>query len=260
LQDKINAGIIEDINSSEKFNNILTLFKIEKSQLMEKAVDTAKQYTFAFFSNITSIISLQLGLILKFFCMVLMLFFLLKDGASLGPMVYRALPFPDDIEHDIAERLRRVINVLITGNLFIMALQGSMLGLGLHIAGFPAVLLWGALGSILSLIPVIGTSIIWIPAALYLLFTGSYLMALFVGIWSIAWYFLLENLLKPLIFGGTLSFHPVLLFFLLLGSIQTFGIAGVLIGPIILTLFISMWEIYKMLDLYAPKKNPKPTD
>ena len=222
---------------------------------MEKTITTARQYLFSFFRNITSIISFQVSLIMNFFCMVLILFFLLKDGDALGALMYKALPFPKEIEHDVSKRLQRAINVLVTGNLFIMGIQGFMLGIGLYIAGFSAPLLWGVIGSVFSLLPLIGTSVVWIPAVVYLIVIKSYFWAVFVGVWSLLWYLVLENLLKPIIFGGTLSFHPLLFFFLLLGSIQTFGMGGIIIGPIILTLFVSLWEIYKMLDLYGPQKN-----
>ena len=254
FQGKINIDMLNAVQNNEKLLGVLKFLDIEESKLMEKAADNARQYLFDFFRNITSIVSFQVSLIMNFFCMVLILFFLLKDGAALGPIIYRALPFPQEIEHDVSKRLQKVINVLVTGNLSIMGVQGLMLGIGLYIAGFSAPLLWGVVGSIFSLIPLIGTSVVWVPAVIYLVAMKSYFWAVFVGIWSLLWYLLLENLLKPLIFGGTLSFHPLLFFFLLLGSIQTFGMAGIIIGPIILTLFVSLWEIYKMLDLYAPKK------
>jgi len=254
LQSKINTDTLSVVHDNEELRDVLKFLNIEKSKFIEKAIDSVQQYLFGFFKNITSIISFQVSLIMNFFCMVLILFFLLKDGSALGPMVYRALPFPNELEHDVSKRLQRVINLLITGNLFIMGAQGFMLGIGLYIAGFSAPLLWGVIGSFFSLIPLIGTSIVWIPAVIYLIVIKSYFWAVFVGIWSLLWYLIFENLLKPLIFGGTLSFHPLLFFFLLLGSIHTFGMTGIIIGPIILTLFVSLWEIYKMLDLYAPKK------
>lgn len=106
------------------------------------------------------------------------------------------------------------------------------------------------MAALLSLIPVIGTSLVWLPAVVYLVVTGAYLKALFLGVWCLAWYLLLENLVKPKAFGKKLNFNPVIFFFLLIGGIQAFGLPGVFIGPLILTLFYSLWEIYKMLEAY----------
>ena len=115
--------------------------------------------------------------------MVLMLFFLLKDGYKMGSTFYKVLPFPDDMEKNIVSRLKEVIRVLLAGNLLIMILQGLMLGVGFFIGGIKMPLLWGSLGAILSLIPVVGTVLIWLPAgqAKCELFT----LDLTVG-WSIA--------------------------------------------------------------------------
>ena len=257
LQEKINADLFERIQNSEIVVIGMQLFDIDKTELLQRATVLIRQYSLSVLKSITSIISFQFDLLLSFLCMILMLFFLFKDGANLASFVYRTLPFPDDIEHKVGTRLKKVINVLVVGNFFIMSLQGFMLGLGLYIAGFSSFMLWGVIGCIFSLIPVVGTSFVWIPAVLYLLIAKSFGWAIFVAVWSLVWYFLLENLLKPVVFGSTLNFHPLLFFFLLLGSIKGFGLAGVIIGPILLTLFVSLWEIYKMLDLYGTNKRKK---
>jgi predicted PurR-regulated permease PerM len=132
-----------------------------------------------------------------------------------------------------------------------MILQGFMVGFGLFIAGIGTPLLWGTAAAVLSLIPVIGTSFIWIPASIYLSVNGDYGMAIFVAGWSFLWYMILENIVKPKVFGDRLHFHPLLFFFLLLGSIHSFNLPGVIIGPIILSLFYSFWEIYKVIDDYT---------
>ena len=257
LQEKINADLFERIQNSEIVVIGMQLFDIDKTELLQRATVLVRQYSLSVLKSITSIISFQFDLLLSFLCMILMLFFLFKDGANLAPFIYRTLPFPDDLEHKVGARLKKVINVLVVGNFFIMSLQGFMLGLGLYIAGFSSFMLWGVIGCIFSLIPVVGTSFVWIPAVLYLLITKSFGWAIFIAVWSLVWYFLLENLLKPVVFGSTLNFHPLLFFFLLLGSIKGFGLAGVIIGPILLTLFVSLWEIYKMLDLYGTNKRKK---
>lgn len=250
VMEKINEGMIQQIRENPLFLSTLDFFNVNPDELTEQALAASRKYIPVLFSDLTSIITVQIDLAGTFLCILLILFFLLKDGKNLGPWFYRSLPFPDDLEKKVVHRLKKVVNVLITGNLCIMFLQGLMLFIGLKIAGLSAPLLWGSIGAVLSLIPVIGTSLIWIPVSLYLVLTGSYMTALFVSVWSLSWYLVLENLLKPFIFGETLNFHPLILFFLLMGSIHTFGLSGIFLGPIILSLFVSLWEIYKMLDLY----------
>jgi len=246
--------ILKNMGENKTVDTVLTFLNIEKAELGERILSYFKETSMSAFASITSIVSFPINFIIKFFLMMLILYFLFKDAYNLEGAVYRILPLPSDLEMNIVTRLKSVIYVLMLGNLFIMLLQGFMVGLGLFIAGVSTPLVWGTLAAILSLIPVIGTTLIWLPAALYLYFTGNYGMAVFAASWCFAWYMILENLVKPKIFGDRLNFHPLLFFFLLLGSIQAFNLPGVIIGPIILSLFYSFWEIYKILDDYMQNK------
>jgi len=250
----VNYDILKNIGENKLVDNALTFFNIEKADLGERVLSYFKETSMSVFASITSIVSFPINFIIKFFLMMLILFFLFKDAYNLEGAVYRILPLPTDLEMNIVTRLKGVIYVLMLGNLFIMVLQGFMVGFGLFIAGVSTPLIWGTLAAILSLIPVIGTTLIWFPASLYLYFTGNYGMAVFTASWCFSWYMILENLVKPKIFGDKLNFHPLLFFFLLLGSIQAFNLPGVIIGPIILSLFYSFWEIYKILDDYMQNK------
>ena len=232
----------------------LVFFNIEKTEFTARIISYFKEMSMSAFSSITSIVSFPISIITQFFTMLLILFFLFKDAYNLEGMVYRILPLPDELEKNIVKRLKGVIYVLMLGNLLIMILQGLMVGAGLYISGISTPLIWGTLAAVLSLIPVIGTTLIWLPASVYLYFTGHPGMGIFVACWCFSWYMVLENLVKPRIFGDKLNFHPLVFFFLLLGSIQAFNLPGVIIGPIILSLFYSFWEIYKILDDYMQNK------
>ncbi len=250
VQKEIKAGIVDDIYSSRVVQDILAYLNIDKSEITKKATDFVQNISGMLLSSVQAMIAYPLGLLIDFFFLLLILFFMLKDGSALTTIFYRVMPFPDDLEEKVVSRLKEVIRVLLTGNLIIMICQGILVGIGLFIAGIPLAFLGGSLAAILSLIPVIGTTLVWLPAVIYLLAAGSYLMALFVGVWCLGWYLLLEEVVKPKVFGKKLNFHPVVFFFLLLGSIQTFGLPGVFVGPLLLTLFYSLWEIYKMLEAY----------
>ncbi|MBN2158214.1 MAG: AI-2E family transporter [Spirochaetes bacterium] len=250
IQKQIKAGILDDIYGSVFFQTILGYLNIETSEITGKAKDVIQNTSGTILSSAQAMIAYPLSLTINFLFLLLMLFFMFKDGNVMASLFYKTLPFPDDLEEKVIERMKEVVRVLLTGNLMIMMIQGFLVGLGLFIVGIPLAFLGGSLAAILSLIPVIGTSLVWIPAVIYLSLSGSYLSALFLGIWCLVWYLLLENLLKPKLFGEKLHFHPVVFFFLLLGSIQAFGLPGVFVGPILLTLYYSLWEIYKMLQAY----------
>ncbi len=250
----LNYDFLKSLGNHPLVDKTLAFFNIEKAEMISRIVSYFKDMSMSVFASITSIISFPISFLTQFFMMMLILFFLFKDATNLEGTVYRILPLPDDLEMDIVRRLKGVIYVLMLGNLLIMILQGLMVGIGLYIAGVSTPLIWGTLAAVLSLIPVIGTTLIWLPASVYLYFAGHTGMAIFTASWCFSWYMVLENLVKPKIFGERLNFHPLLFFFLLLGSIQAFNLPGVILGPIILSLFYSFWEIYKVLDDYMQHK------
>ncbi len=242
------------LHKSDMAQELIGILNISETEIMQKIVAYLQRMSLNFFSNLTGLLSFSIKFALDFFFMLLILFFLFKDGYRLEEPFYRILPFPDDIEMDVIDRLRQVIKILLAGNLLIMVLQGSMVGVGFIIGGVGMPLLWGSIAAIFSLIPVIGTTFVWVPAVLYLVALGQFGDAAVVAIWCLAWYLLLENLVKPVVFGEQLKFHPLIFFFLLIGSIQAFGLPGVIIGPILLTLFFTFWEMYWLIDAYTNKK------
>ncbi len=251
IQKQFDPRIFDDfIHESGVMKTVYRFLDITEGELVKKIAGALQNASLALFSNLTDVLSFSIRFTVNFFFMFLILFFLFSEGKHFGVLFYKLMPFPNDIEKSVIRRLKEVIKVLMVGNMLIMAVQGIMLGLGFYIAGLPAPLLWGSIAAILSLIPVIGTSFIWLPAAAALAITGNVFWGVFLGAWCLAWYLALENLLKPKLLGEKLAFHPLIFFFLLLGSIQAFNLPGVIVGPILLTLFYSFWEIYRILEEY----------
>lgn len=251
-----------DLNETEVYlrNNklvveILKYFNISEREIIQKIVQNLQQTSLTVFSRLTNIVTFSIKFSVNFLFMLLIMFFFFSEGEKISLAIYNIMPFPDDIEKDIIDRLKNVIKVLVAGNLLIMIMQGTMVGLGFYISKLPIPLLAGSIAAIFSLIPVIGTSFVFVPAVIYLLITGEYTYASFLLIWCFSWYLFLENVVKPKVFGKRLNFHPLVFFFLLIGSIQTFNLPGVIVGPLLLTLFYSLWEIYKILDVYGLKKD-----
>ena len=250
LKQKFDSRLIYDFIQEIGIKNVFLYLNISEEEILQKIIELSQKASFAIFSNLRSVIIYPIKLMINIFFMILILFFLLKDGYKVDKSIYRISPFPSDIERNVIERLKQVIKVLLAGNILIMILQGFTVGLAFYIFGIRMPLLWGSITAILSLIPGIGTPIVWLPVVIYFLYLGKYFSAITIGIWCLFGYFLLENILKPKFFGEKLNFNPLIFFFLLLGSIQAFNLPGVIIGPLLLTLFYSFWEIYKLLDEY----------
>ena len=181
--------------------------------------------------------------ITKFIFAIFILFFLFRSGHKLGPIIYKTLPFPDEVEQEVGDRMVNVLDAVIKGNVVISLLQGIMIGVYFWFFGLPTPILYGSLATIFALLPIIGTAIIWAPGATYLYLSGSPTSAVFFGILSLASYLILENLLKPWILDKRLNLHPAFLFLALLGGLSAFGVKGLILGPFIVTTFLSFWEL-----------------
>ena len=238
--------LISYVEKSAFFQKLIAYFSISEGELVARILGYLQKAALGLFSNATQILTFSFNLAVNFFFMILMLLFLFQEAFKLEDIFYHAVPFPREIEKDVINRLKEVIKVLIAGNLLVMIFQGVLVGIGFMIAGIKIPLFAGSVAAVFSLIPVVGTSFVWLPAVIYLIVLKKFGLAVFLGVWCLAWYLMLENVLKPSLFGKKLHFHPLIFFFLLLGSIQTFGLAGVILGPVILTLFYSLWEIYKI--------------
>ncbi|MBN1501884.1 MAG: AI-2E family transporter [Spirochaetes bacterium] len=241
--------VIDKVSSSFNYSETEKYLRITKF-----IQDTAQPVA----ARLKDLISFSINLPVNFFFMILILIFLLQEGHKYGSKIYDILPFPDDLVKQVFKRLKDVIKILIAGNFFIMLCQGILVGIGLKIAGIADYKLIAIIvAAVFSLIPVLGTVFVWGPVAVYLMINGQVLQAVIISVWCLTWYQVLENIVKPSLFGKKLKFHPLLFFFLLLGSLKTFGLSGVIIGPIILTVFYSLWEIYNLIDIYDTKKLEK---
>jgi len=128
----------------------------------------------------------------------------------------------------------------VYGGLVIAAVQGAMVGLALWVFGVPSPVLWGVLAAITSLIPVVGSAIIWVPAALYLVISGHWAQGLILTLWSTAVAGAIDNILRPYLISGRVQMHTLLIFFAVFGGVNLFGVLGLVIGPLILAITITL--------------------
>lgn len=179
---------------------------------------------------------------------IIILFFLFKDGHKFYMEFSELLPFEQDTLDELKNQVKQVFSTIFKGNLFIAIMQGIFLGIGFAIVGIPNILLYSFLGSIFSIIPILGTSIVWIPATFYLYFVKNSLpSAVFLAIYSLFSFLILENIVKPKLLNKQIGIPSILLFLAILGGLKEFGITGVILGPVILALFIIMWRLYPII-------------
>ena len=183
--------------------------------------------------------------VFHFFVMIFLAFYLVRDGENMLRGIKDLSPLREDQENRILEKIRVVARSALLGNFLTAVCQGVAGGIGLAIVGIPAIL-WGTLMGFSSLIPLVGTSIVWIPAAGYLLLLGRWKSAIFLALWSIVLVSTMDNFLRPFLMRGQAKMSPFYIFLAIIGGISCFGVAGILYGPLILGFATVMLYIYQV--------------
>lgn len=182
--------------------------------------------------------------IVMFFLMLYLLFFVLRDGDTMLRFIHDAVPLPDELEKRLFVKFAEVARATIKGTLLIGLLQGFLGGLIFAILGIQGAIFWGVVMVILSLLPAVGSALIWGPAAIYLFVTGDWGKGTILLAYGGLLIGLADNFLRPILVGRDTKMPDYLVLFSTLGGLGLFGITGFVLGPVIAALFLAVWEIY----------------
>ena len=180
-----------------------------------------------------------------FLIMLFTLFFVFRDGPHTYATILRAIPLEEEHKAKIFERLNTTIKAVVTGTLLTAFAQGMTAGVAYYLLGVPFSVLLGALSGLLSMLPVGGSAIVWVPVALYLLLSGAVakgIILIGIGAGLVG---LMDNLLQPLLIGGKARLPVLPLFLASFGGLAYFGLLGLFIGPILLALVLETFVIYQ---------------
>ncbi len=176
--------------------------------------------------------------------MLYLLFFLFRDGETLAAHIRRASPLDDRQTAHLLGKFTSVVKATVKGNVIIALIQGSIGGVTFWALGIQAALLWTVLMAILSLLPAVGSALIWGPAAVYLLILGDYFRAgvlLAVGIFVIS---TVDNFLRPPLVGRGTMLPDYAVLISTVGGLSLVGMNGFVIGPLIAALFVAVWSLF----------------
>ena len=219
----------------------LEKFDINIKQAMKFAAGEVSSFLISYS---TAILRNLFSFAVKVFVLLLVLFFIYKDGDRFLHRLLSLITIPGGHLSELVESIRNVLNAVIFG-IFLTCFVHSVLGgIGYWIADLPSPVLLGIMTGVSSLIPVVGTALIWVPAAVYLFFKAGVLKGLFMLGWGLLVISTSDNLVRPFFISGKghISFLVVILG--ILGGLAAFGFIGIIAGPIILSLFITVLEIY----------------
>ncbi|MCX8520760.1 MAG: AI-2E family transporter [Rhodoferax sp.] len=170
-------------------------------------------------------------------------YFFLRDGQQISRSFWRAVPLLPAQKEVFRSRFSAVIRATIKGSVSIALIQGSLGGLAFWFLEVKGALLWGMLMALASLLPVIGTALVWLPVVVYLLLAGEGWKALQLAVFSVAVIGFTDNLLRPILVGRTAQMPDYVVMITTLGGIAVFGINGIVIGPLIAAMFFAAWHL-----------------
>lgn len=219
---------------------IQTVYPDFKIDLTEQIKTTAQWLT----GSLGAIFKGTISTIFIFFISLIGSFYFFRDGKEFLQVIIKASPLRDHEDHVIFERLAKAVRAVATGTVLVALIQGSLVAIGFALFGIERAVLWGSIAAVGALMPGIGTTIITAPAIVYLFYSGDVVSAFGLLIWSMLIVGLVDNLIGPYLIGRGNNLHPFIVLISVLGGIVLFGPIGFIIGPVIVTLFLVLLEIY----------------
>lgn len=204
-----------------------------------------KDITTKIAGSVPSILSGSLWSVAQFFMILFSLFYFYRDQKTMLQTTRSLLPLKDSDVDEVFQRVNETIHATVFGSLLIAAIQGSLGGLMFWFLGLPSPLLWTVVMAILAVIPNLGAFVVWGPVAVYFMIQGDWVNAGILIGWGAVAIGLIDNVLYPWFVGNKLRFHPLAIFFFMLGGVALFGASGIILGPIILAVTDALIHIWK---------------
>lgn len=176
--------------------------------------------------------------------MLVAFFFLLREGRRIVRGAAGLLPLSQNEIDTLIEKIDAAVQANVVGVLAVAAAQGTLLALALWVLGIPSFILWGLIAAICSVVPMVGSSVVWVPLTIYLFITGSWGKGLILLGWSAGVVSLADNFIRPWILSGRVNLSPLVLFFALLGGVEVFGPLGIFLGPLIVSLAVAFGSMF----------------
>ena len=240
-QQLVSPGLITEYLENLPFYHYIEPYR---DQAMNTAGDLAGLISGWLAGGLKSATLGSVNALLSILIVLYALFFFLIDGDRLLFYVLYYLPLNDEDETKLLHRFTSVTRATLKGTAVIGFLQGALAGLALYFAGIPSALFWAVAMMVLSVVPGIGTALVWIPAVIYLLVGGHFATAIALALFCGIVVGTVDNVLRPKLVGNDTQMHELMIFFSTLGGLLMFGFMGFVIGPIVAALFVSLWELY----------------
>jgi len=189
-----------------------------------------------------------LGVIVQVFFVIFTMYYLFRDGDRIMRALPEMLPLERAQSEVIFARTKDVISASLYGVLVIATIQGALGGLAFWTLGLPSAVVWAVTMIFLSMIPMAGAFIVWVPAAIYLAATGHWVKALILVAWGVLVIGTIDNFLRPRLVGEKTKLHELFIFFSVLGGLKVFGVLGIVLGPVVLAITLALLDVFRQAE------------
>jgi len=204
-------------------------------------------------SNLGKVFSGTVEVIVNLLLFLVAFYYFLKDGKRFTQSFKALSPLPDRYDQAIFDRLEAAVDSMVRGQLLVALIQGFLTGIGFTLFGIPNPAVWGCLAAICALVPGLGTSLVNVPAVIFLFATGQTWQGSGLLIWAATAVGLIDNALAPFLIGKGARIHPLFVLFAVLGGLAFFGPLGFLLGPLTVSLLFALLDVYRLLILKSEK-------
>ena len=253
----IGAAVIEDagdLTGDLRQSDIINTTELEQQIKqytgqnfdIEQNIDAAlNQFTSLTLGGVSQFVYVLAEITIGLTLLIFLLYYLLKDGETLVKWVREVTPLPDELQEQLYDRVGTTTWAVIKGHVLVAVVQGLVAGLGLAVTGVPNYAFWTFIMVLLGFIPIVGTIIVWLPAAAYLFVMGRTPAAIFLLVYGFVVVGLTDNVLRPLAVERGADLHPAVIIVGVIGGVYLFGAAGLFIGPILLGIFKAVLLVFK---------------
>ena len=241
------AALIENSQIVDRINQVLANFgiAITGEELNKGIAELGRFVGLYLYDQARSVTANILNLVVNFCFMLLIIFYLLIDSPRLIAFIVGLSPLPDDQDEKLIQKFKDMAGAILIGNGLGGLIQGTLGGAVFAFFGFKSPFLWGVIMALLAFLPIVGIGAVFLPAAVYLFLQGR----IGAGIFFIVFYVLLsggiEYLFKPRLVGHRVQMHTLLVFLSIIGGLKMFGILGIIYGPLVVTAFLTLADIYE---------------
>ncbi len=244
-QDSPEAGELKLLERVSAVAVFLEPYGIEREEVDNKIQEWSVSISQTIASSIVSFSQLTFSLLISVAITFYLLFFFFRDGIKLQHTLIHYLPLGNEYERRLFLRFTDTTRAVVKGTLAIAILQGFLGGLTFFIAGVSNPVLWGVAMALLAIIPAVGPAIIWVPAGIILLVSGSIWQGITVLVIGAAIISVVDNFLRPILVGRGAKMPDAMILLATIGGIASFGISGFVVGPIIAAFFLSLWVMFE---------------